>query len=102
MGISVRISLRSRISNLGIVCEQSIGTGKRTNVQTDKHSGTCCFCAPYAISGIGYSGARQSGGDAVLYRRYFLHHRMIREAVTAVVTIGAALLLSYLILQARF
>lgn len=44
----------------------------------------------------------KAGGDAMLYRRYFPHHRMIREAVTAVVTIGAALLLSYLILQARF
>jgi hypothetical protein len=35
-------------------------------------------------------------------RRYFLHHRLIREGVTAVVTIGTALLFSYLILQARF
>jgi hypothetical protein len=38
----------------------------------------------------------------MLLRRYFLHHRLIREGVTAVVTIGTALLFSYLILQARF
>jgi hypothetical protein len=39
---------------------------------------------------------------SVLLRRYFLHYRLIREAVTAISTIGAALLLSYLILQGRF
>ena len=38
----------------------------------------------------------------VLYRRYLLHYRLVRETVTAIVTIGAALLFSYLILQARF
>jgi hypothetical protein len=38
----------------------------------------------------------------MLLRRYFLQHRLIREALTAVVTIGSALLFSYLILQARF
>jgi hypothetical protein len=36
----------------------------------------------------------------MLFRSYFLHYRLIREAITAVVTIGAALLFSYLILQA--
>jgi len=36
----------------------------------------------------------------MLLRRYYLHYRLIREAITAVATIGAALLLSYLILQA--
>jgi hypothetical protein len=38
----------------------------------------------------------------VLYRRYLLHYRLVRETVTAIVTIGTALLFSYLILQARF
>jgi hypothetical protein len=35
-------------------------------------------------------------------RRYFLHYRVIREAVTVMVTIGTAVLFSYLILSARF
>ena len=39
---------------------------------------------------------------SMLFRRYFLHYRLIREAITAVATIGAALLFSYLILQRRF
>lgn len=38
----------------------------------------------------------------MLLRRFFLHHRFIREGVTAIVAIGTALLFSYLILQARF
>lgn len=38
----------------------------------------------------------------MLFRRYFLHYRLIREAVIAVATIGTALLFSYLILQGRF
>jgi hypothetical protein len=33
------------------------------------------------------------------YRKYYLHYRLVRQAITAVVTIGAALLFSYLILQ---
>ena len=38
--------------------------------------------------------------EAVMhFRSYFLHYRLIREAVTAIATVGAALLLSYLILQ---
>jgi hypothetical protein len=36
----------------------------------------------------------------MLLRSYFLHYRLIRETLTAVVTVGTALLLSYLILQA--
>jgi hypothetical protein len=36
------------------------------------------------------------------FRKYFLHYHAIRKAVTAAVTIGTALLFSYLILQARF
>ena len=35
----------------------------------------------------------------MLLRSYFLHYRLIRETLTAVVTVGTALLLSYLILQ---
>jgi hypothetical protein len=36
----------------------------------------------------------------MLFRRYFLHYRLIRQAVTVVATAGAVLLFSYLILQA--
>jgi hypothetical protein len=36
----------------------------------------------------------------MLLRSYFLHYRLIREILTAVATVGTALLLSYLILQA--
>ena len=35
----------------------------------------------------------------MLFRSYFMHYRLIREAITAIATVGAALLLSYLILQ---
>jgi hypothetical protein len=35
---------------------------------------------------------------AMIRRAFFLHYRMVREAVTVIVTIGTALLLSYLIL----
>jgi len=35
-------------------------------------------------------------------RRYFLHYRVIREAVTVTVTIGTAVFFSYLILNVRF
>jgi hypothetical protein len=34
-------------------------------------------------------------------RNFYLHYRLIREAITAVVTLGTAALLSYLILWAR-
>lgn len=34
-------------------------------------------------------------------RKFFLHYRLVREALTAVVTIGTALLFSYLILRVR-
>jgi hypothetical protein len=36
----------------------------------------------------------------MLFRSYFLHYRLIRKAITAIATVGAALLFSYLILQA--
>jgi len=36
----------------------------------------------------------------MLIRSYFLHYRLIREAITAVAMVGTALLFSYLILQA--
>jgi hypothetical protein len=35
----------------------------------------------------------------MLIRSYYLHYRLIREVITAVATVGAALLFSYLILQ---
>jgi len=34
-------------------------------------------------------------------QKLYLHYRLLREAVTAVVTIGTALLFSYLILRVR-
>jgi hypothetical protein len=37
----------------------------------------------------------------MIQRTYFLHYRIVREAVTNVATIGTALLISYLILWAR-
>lgn len=37
----------------------------------------------------------------MIHRTFFLHYCVVREAITAVVTIGTALLLSYLILWAR-
>jgi hypothetical protein len=36
----------------------------------------------------------------MLMRSYFLHYRLIREILTAIATVGTALLFSYLILQA--
>ena len=36
----------------------------------------------------------------MLLRSYFLHYRLIREILTAVATVGTALLVSFLILQA--
>jgi len=36
---------------------------------------------------------------AMLLRSYFLHYRLIREAITVIGTVGTALLFSYLILQ---
>lgn len=35
----------------------------------------------------------------MLHQGIYLHYRLVGEAITAVVTIGAALLFSYLILQ---
>ncbi len=37
----------------------------------------------------------------MIHRAFFLHYRMVREAITIVVTIGTAVLLSYLILWVR-
>jgi hypothetical protein len=37
----------------------------------------------------------------MIHRTYFLHYRVVREAIATVVTIGTALLFSYLILWAR-
>jgi hypothetical protein len=35
----------------------------------------------------------------MLHQKFYLHYRLVGEAITAVVTIGPALLFSYLILQ---
>ena len=37
----------------------------------------------------------------MILRAFFLHYRVVREAVTIMVTIGTAVLLSYLILWLR-
>ena len=37
----------------------------------------------------------------MIHRTMFLHYRLVSEAVTTLVTIGMALLFSYLILWAR-
>jgi hypothetical protein len=37
-----------------------------------------------------------------LHRRFYLHYRLVREAIMAAVMVGAALLFSYLILQGHF
>ena len=37
----------------------------------------------------------------MIHRTFFFHYRVVCEAITGVVTIGTALLLSYLILWAR-
>jgi hypothetical protein len=42
-----------------------------------------------------------SGGFAMISRQFYLHYRLVREALTTVVTVGTALLFSYLILRVR-
>ena len=37
----------------------------------------------------------------MIYRTYLLHYRRIQDAITILVTVGTALLLSHLILRAR-
>lgn len=37
----------------------------------------------------------------MMERAYFLHYRVVREAILTAITIGTALLASYLILWAR-
>jgi len=37
----------------------------------------------------------------MISRQFYLHYRLVREAITVVVMIGMALLLSYLILSVR-
>jgi hypothetical protein len=37
----------------------------------------------------------------MISRKIFLHYRLVRESITAVVMIGTALLFSYLILSVR-
>jgi hypothetical protein len=37
----------------------------------------------------------------MILRAFFLHYRIVREAITTVVTIGTVVLLSYLILWLR-
>jgi hypothetical protein len=38
----------------------------------------------------------------MISRKVYLHYRLVREGLTAVVTIGTALLFSYLILRVQF
>lgn len=39
--------------------------------------------------------------EGMIQRIFFLHYRRVRDALTAMITIGTALLLSYLILWMR-
>jgi len=39
--------------------------------------------------------------DVMIHRTFFLHYRVVREAITGVGTVGMALLLGYLILWAQ-
>jgi hypothetical protein len=41
----------------------------------------------------------QAQEASMFYRKFYIHYRLVREAITAVVTLSAALLFSYLILQ---
>jgi hypothetical protein len=54
-----------------------------------------CLTRPQAL----VTAVQDEAQEAVmLLRSYFLHYRLIRETLTVVVTVGTALLLSYLIL----
>jgi hypothetical protein len=57
------------------------------------------------LSGCGYWPLWcKTGGSqevAMIHRTLFLHYRVVSEAVTTLVTVGVALLFSYLILWAR-
>jgi hypothetical protein len=44
----------------------------------------------------------EAQGAPMLRQKYLLHYCLIRETVTAVVTMGTAVLLSYVILQSWF
>ena len=43
----------------------------------------------------------RSQEGAMIHRTLFLHYSLVREAITTLVTVGAALLFGYLILWAR-
>jgi hypothetical protein len=45
--------------------------------------------------------ANREERDVMLRQKLFLHYRLVREAITVIVAIGAALLVSYLILRVR-
>jgi len=65
-------------------------------------AGVFCFVRVTRFRELVIPVQYQERGMLVLFRSYFLHYRAIRETVTAAVTIGTAVLFSYLILQARF
>jgi len=56
-----------------------------------------CVCGYWPL----WCKTDRSQEGAMIYRTLFLHYRVVSEAVTTLVTIGAALLFSYLILWAR-
>ena len=65
-------------------------------------TGAFCFVPVTGFRALVTPVQYEEPGDAMLFRSYFLHYRAIREAVTAAVIVGTAVLFSYLILQARF
>jgi hypothetical protein len=60
---------------------------------------------PSSLASCGYwplwCKTNPSQEAAMILRTLFLHYRLVREAVTVLVTLGTALLFSYLILWAR-
>ena len=71
---------------------QSPAIGLRTRQLVDSVWLTLLLALVTAVQG-------QAQEALMLLRSYFLHYRLIREAITVVATAGAALLFSYLILQ---
>jgi len=56
---------------------------------------SCCYHWPL------WCKTNRSQEGAMIHRTLILHYRLVREAIATLVTIGAALLFSYLILWAR-
>jgi hypothetical protein len=75
--------------------------GKLNHRETHALPTSYSFYWFYEHSCIGRRNAKGKA-EACMIRIYFLHYRLIQRAITAVAAVGAALLLSYLILQSTF